>query len=136
MAWTYDPTDLDKSTAAGRLNVVRFLVGDTESNKPQVQDEEINFGLSESQDDVYYAAIYISDSLIAKYARLVTTEIDGDLLVEYSDLLKNYRMLSDDLNRKAKTLGSRLGVAGGGLNTPNAFCRYQFKNPPRTEDDY
>ena len=59
MAWTYDPTNLDKSTAAGRLNVVRFLVGDTEATKPQVQDEEINFGLSESQDDVYYAAIYI-----------------------------------------------------------------------------
>ena len=136
MAWLNDPTNLDKSTAAGRLNVVRFLVGDTEATKPQVQDEEINFGLSESQDDVYYAAIYISDSLIAKYARLVTTEIDGDLLIEYSDLLKNYRMLSDDLAKKAKTIGNRLGVGGGGLTTANSFCRYQFNNPPSTEVDY
>lgn len=29
--WTYDPTDLDTTTASGRLNVVRLLVGDTDT---------------------------------------------------------------------------------------------------------
>lgn len=135
MAWTYDPTNLDKSTAAGRLNVVRFLVGDTESSKPQVENEEINFSLSESQDDVYYASLYIAQSLAAKYARLVNTELDGDLRMEYSDLVTNYRSLSDELSAKAKTIGSRLGVSAGGLSTNNSFSRYQFTNPQYTEDE-
>jgi hypothetical protein len=30
MAWSYDPTDLDTTTASGRLNTVRLLIGDTE----------------------------------------------------------------------------------------------------------
>ena len=30
MAWSYDPTDLDTTTASGRLNTVRLLVGDTD----------------------------------------------------------------------------------------------------------
>ena len=45
-------------------------------------------------------------------------------------------MLSDDLAKKAKTIGNRLGVGGGGLTTDNSFCRYQFNNPPSTEVDY
>jgi hypothetical protein len=47
MAWSYDPTDLDNTTASGRLNIVRLLVGDTDTVDQQVQNEEITFGLSE-----------------------------------------------------------------------------------------
>lgn len=134
MAWTYDATNLDTSTASGRLNVVRFLTGDTEATKPQVQDEEINFALSEESNDVYAAGAYIAKTLAAKYSRLVTTELDGDLLVEYSDLMKNYQTLSTELSSKAKVLGAKLGLAAGGLTVNNAFRRYQFCNPP-SEDN-
>ena len=41
MAWTYDETDLDKTTTSGRLNVVRLLIGDTDTNDQLVKNEEI-----------------------------------------------------------------------------------------------
>jgi hypothetical protein len=37
MAWSYDETDLGTTTASGRLNSVRLLLGDTDTNDQQVQ---------------------------------------------------------------------------------------------------
>ena len=48
MAWSYDATDLGTSTASGRLNSVRLLVGDTDTNDQQVQNEEITFALAQT----------------------------------------------------------------------------------------
>ena len=31
MAWTYDETDLVTTSASGRVNVVRLLIGDTDT---------------------------------------------------------------------------------------------------------
>jgi hypothetical protein len=45
MAWSYNPSNLGTDTGAERLNVVRYLVGDTDVNDQQVQDEEITFAL-------------------------------------------------------------------------------------------
>ena len=45
MAWSYDPTDLNTTTASGRLNTVRLLVGDTDTTDQQVQNEEVTFSL-------------------------------------------------------------------------------------------
>ena len=47
MAWSYDPTDLNTTTASGRLNTVRLLVGDTDTTDQQVQNEEVTFSLTE-----------------------------------------------------------------------------------------
>ena len=49
MSWSYDPTDLNTTTASGRLNTVRFLVGDTDTNDQKVQNEEIEFSLCSNQ---------------------------------------------------------------------------------------
>jgi hypothetical protein len=47
MTWSYNPSNLGTDTAtAERLNVVRYLVGDTDVDDQQVQDEEITFALS------------------------------------------------------------------------------------------
>ena len=41
MAWTYDETDLVTTTSSGRLNVVRLLIGDTDTNdQPDDADDE------------------------------------------------------------------------------------------------
>lgn len=132
--WSYDPTDLTKSTESGRINIVRFLVGDTESSKPQVQNEEITFALLEESDNVYSAASYIAETLASKYSKLVTTELDGQLTVEYSSLAKNYRTLAGELSRKAKSLSAKLSASGGGLSVEGSFSRYQFENSFTLED--
>lgn len=116
MAWTYDPTDLDKDTASGRLNVVRFLSGDTDSTDEQVQDEEVVFSLGQVNDNVYLAASYIAGTISSKYARLVTTELDGQLTLEYGELSSNYKTLASSLKQQAVTLTASLSLRAGGIN--------------------
>jgi len=116
MAWTYDSTDLTTATSSGRLNVVRFLVGDTDTTDQQVQNEEITFALSQTSNDVYSAGVYIANSLSAKFARLVDTDLDGQLSEKYSQLQAHYKSLAQTINaQKSAGGGVALGVFGGGL---------------------
>ena len=147
MAWSYDPTDLDTTTASGRLNTVRLLVGDTDTVDQQVQNEEITFSLSENGNNIYYAAAWSARNISSKYSRRVNTSLDGALKADYSDLAKQYKTLADDLEYQGKTNGSGssvgIGVLAGGItktgietvreNTDRiegSFRRDRFKNPP------
>ena len=116
MAWTYDSTDLSLNTSAGRLNVVRFLVGDTDSTDQQVENEEINFAVAIASDDVYAAAVYIANSLSAKFARFVDTDLDGQLSEKYSQLSQHYKALAHTImSQKAAGGKVSLGIYAGGL---------------------
>jgi glycerate-2-kinase len=143
MAWSYDPTDLDNTTASGRLNIVRLLVGDTDTVDQQVQNEEITFGLSENNNNIYLSASWIARAISSKYSRLVTTSLDGALSADYSDLAKQYQTLADQLEYQGKTNGASVGILAGGItktqvegvraNTnriEGSFRRDRFKNPP------
>lgn len=143
MAWSYDPTDLNTTTASGRLNTVRLLIGDTNSVDPQSQNEEIMFALSENSDNTYYAGAWVCRTLASKFARMVTTQLDGALSADYSDLMQHYQQLADSLEYQGKTSGASLGVRAGGIsktaveavraNTDRiegSFRRDRFKNPP------
>lgn len=131
MAWTYDPTDLNTTTATGRLNSVRLLVGDTTTLDQQVQDEEINFALGQAGDNVYSAASFVCSLIAAKYARMVTTQLDGALMAEYSDRIKQYGMLAVQMKDLDKSYSGRaLGISAGGIpNTPK-FTVDQFEGEP------
>ncbi len=146
MAWSYDPTDLDKDTTSGRLNTVRLLVGDTDTNDQQAQNEEIIFALSETNNNVYYAASWVARTIASQYARKVNTEVDGALRADYSDLSKQYSTLSDKLEFQGKKSGAVVGVLAGGItksgintvrtNTDRvegSFRRDRFRNPPSYE---
>lgn len=143
MAWSYDPTDLDTTTASGRLNTIRLLVGDTDTLDQQAQDEEIAFALSQNGDNVYYSAGWIARTISSQYARKVNTSLDGALKADYSDLMKHYSTLADNLEYQGKTSGASVGVLAGGItksgieavraNTnrvEGSFRRDRFKNPP------
>ena len=143
MTWTYDPTNAGTGNAAARLDAVRLLVGDTDTNDQQVQDEEIAFALSESNDNVYYAAAWVARAIAGKYARQVTTELDGQLSVEYSDLAKQYSKLADQLEYQSLKTGGGLGIKAGGITKTDieiarentnrvkpSFRRDRFWNPP------
>jgi len=143
MAWSYNAADLNTTTAAGRINTVRLLVGDTDTNDQQVQNEEITFSLSENGDNVYYSGAWIARAISSKYSRKVTTQLSGALSADYSDLAKQYRVLADSLEYQGKTSGASVGILAGGLtkskvtsvrqNTDRiegSFRRDRFKNPP------
>ena len=143
MSFSYDDTDLGTDTASGRLNATRLLLGDTDSNDPQVQDSEVTFALSETNDNVYYAAAWLARVVASKYSRQVTTELDGQLSVEYSDLAKQYSKLADQLEYQGTKAGGRLGIKAGGITKTDieiareqtnrvkpTFRRDRFWNPP------
>ncbi len=118
MSWSYDSSVLTTTTAAGRLNTVRLLVGDTDIEEPLVQNEEITFALAQTSDSVYSAASYISGIIAAKYSRLVDTQLDGVLEEKYSDLAKNFRSLQKELKSMGQRVtGASLGVSAGGIKT-------------------
>jgi hypothetical protein len=141
MAWTYDASDLDKTTATGRRNVVRLLVGDTNTSDQQVQDEEIVFSLSETNNNVYSAAGWVARTISGKYSRQVTIGLDDQLTAEYSVLSSNYALLADRLEYQGKKTSGSMGMIGGGISktdvdavrqnsdrvTP-AFRKDQFSN--------
>ena len=117
MTWSYTTADLDTSTAAGQINVVRFLLGDTDTTDQQVQNEEITFALSQTGDNCYYAAAYCAGTLASKYSRFVNTDLDGALAEDFSDLAKSYRKLASQLRSDGqKYSGGTLGVKVGGVS--------------------
>jgi hypothetical protein len=143
MAWSYDSSNLNTTTDAGRLNVVRLLIGDTTTTDQQMQDAEISFALAQSGDSTYMAASWACRTLASKFARMVTTQLDGALSADYSDLMAHYQQLADTLEYQGKTSGAALGILAGGLTKTSveavradtnriesAFRMDQFKNPP------
>lgn len=146
MAWSYDASDLDTTTTSGRLNTVRLLLGDTDTNDQQVQDEEVTFGLAQTNDNVYFAAAWLARVVASKYSRKVNTSLDGALSADYSDLAKQYVSLAETLEYQGKKSGAIIGVVAGGLtksgieavrgNTDRvegSFRRDRFRNPPGYE---
>jgi hypothetical protein len=118
-------------------------VGDTDTLDQQAQNEEVIFALSENGNNVYYAASWVARAISSKYSRRVTTQLDGALTANYSDLAKQYKSLADDLEYQGKTSGAVIGVLAGGItksqiqavraNTnriEGSFRRDRFKNPP------
>ena len=146
MAWSYDASDLDTTTASGRLNTVRLLLGDTDTLDQQVQNEEITFSLSQTNDNVYFAAAWLARTVASQYARKVNVSLDGSLSADYSDLAKQYTSLAETLEYQGKKTGAIIGVVAGGLtksdinavrtNTDRiegSFRRDRFRNPPNYE---
>ena len=116
MTWSYSEDVLNTTTASGKLNTVRLLVGDTDETDQIVQDEEINFALTQS-DNVYYAASWVASVIAAKFARKVSTELDGQLRADYSDLSRQYNKLSGTLRQNGtKYNAGSLGVVFGGTD--------------------
>jgi hypothetical protein len=146
MAWTYDETDLSESTASGRLNAVRLLVGDTDTLDQQLLNEEVDFSLVQAGDNVYVAASWCARVVASKYARRVNTEVSGALKADYSDLYDHYTALSDNLETQGRKFSSTLGFSVGGIdktvmelarNTPNrlkpSFTRDRFRVTPNED---
>lgn len=117
MSWSYSATDLNTTTASGRLNSVRLLIGDTDSSDQLVENEEILFSLSQANDNIYYASAWVCRTIAAKFSRLVDTQLDGALSAKYSTKSKQYQQLASQIEAQGKkTSGKSLGVFGGGIS--------------------
>lgn len=115
--WSYSASNLNTTTSSGRLNTVRLLIGDTNSSDELVQDEEILFALSQSNNNIYTAAAWVCRVIASKFSRMVNTTLDGALSADYSDRSKQYQVLAVQIeNQGKKTSGKSLGVFAGGIS--------------------
>ena len=132
----YDPTDLDRETQSGRVNIVRLLVGDTNTSDVQLTDEEIIYYLGLTNQSPEQSSVLCAYSLGSKYARLVDTELEGVLKEDYSQRSENYFKLSSQL--KLQNSRSKLSVSGGvsGTTSTPQFYIGQFEYPTSEESTY
>lgn len=122
MSWSYDPNNLNTTDASGRLNTVRLLVGDTDSSDELVQNEEIAFALSQTNDNVYYAGALVCRLVAAKFSRLVDTSLDNAISAKYSTKAKQYQQLAVQIENQAKKAsGKSIGVFAGGILRTDMF---------------
>lgn len=116
MAWSYDASNLNTTTASGRLNTVRLIMGDTDTTDQLIQNEEISFSLSQSNNNVYYAASLVCRLVAAKFSRLVDTSLDNAISAKYSTRSKQYQQLALQIEAQAKkSSGKSIGVFAGGI---------------------
>ena len=143
MAFSYDGTNLETDTASGRLNATRFLLGDTDSSDPQVQNSEVSFALGQTGNNIYSAAAWLARAVASKYSRQVNIELDEQISADYSDLAQQYNRLAERLDYQAIKAGGRLGIKAGGISKTDietarqntnrvkpSFRRDRFWNPP------
>lgn len=122
MTWTYIPQLLTSTATPASLMRVRLLIGDTDTNRQQLQDEEVYFVLGE-QTAINYAAADCADLLSAKYAFLVNTE-NSELRISaaarhkhYMDLAKRLRSNGPGSTPGGESAGAILaGGYGGGIS--------------------
>src|SRR5690348_7229331 len=110
MSWTYD------SGLGTPRDLVRFYIGDTDIDDPQLQDEEIDALLlvnspntPPTNNTALLAATDAVRGLIAKYSRFADKWV-GDLKILASQRIASYSALLDRLNELSAQ--SRLGLAG------------------------
>jgi len=115
MAWSYDERNLNTTDALGRLNATRFLIGDTNEDDQQVQDEEVAFALAQANNNTYFAGAFLCRTIAAKYSRNVDVKISGALEEMSSQLQAHYLELAEALEYQASKTGGVLGVKAGGI---------------------
>ena len=94
MTWTYSSSDISTDLAK-----VRLRLGDTNTNKQQFTDEEIDYFLDVGG-SVIRAAILLCKAAIAKYARDVDHSNQG-ISTSRSALVQHYKDLIEELEAES-----------------------------------
>lgn len=138
MTWSYD------TALTADKDVVRLLIGDTDTNDQQLSDEEILYFLTQ-ETDPYLAAARAARSLQSKFARMVDTKVES-VSKSYSQKSLAYGALAEDLVRQAgSTSIPSPGVSGVSVSDMKSkrsetdrprekFWMGRFDNP-ETEND-
>ena len=122
MTFTWDPTAL----ATSELQQVRLTIGDRDSGKPLLTDEEINFRLDEYSDGVLPASIRCVQDILAKLARDVDRSNVG-MSSTRSQQTTHYRDLLKELRAENSTLGEMYvgGISDSAEDAVNSSTDYR-----------
>lgn len=113
MAWTYSG-----NPATSLRDQVRFLIGDTDPDDPLLQDEEIDWLLAQSNQNVLAAAAEACQAISARYSRQADRQV-GDLRIALSQKAEAYA-------KRAQEFRAKLPIAtgtpfAGGINKQPYF---------------
>jgi len=108
--WNYSGNPADST-----LDETRFLVGDTDKDKPQVSDDEINWALTKASDDTTSAAALICRHLSRHYSRLADCSV-GDVSRSCSQMAQAYKDRADELEAEALATTGLVIPSFGGLS--------------------
>jgi hypothetical protein len=106
MTWTYSG-----NPAASDRDMVRFLIGDTDTTDQLATDEEIAWAVNLASNN-YEAAAEIARGLAAKFARYTSTSIDG-ISMNYGEKAKQFSELAATLDKEGSAFITALPYAGG-----------------------
>lgn len=115
-------------------DAVRFLIRDTDMTSPHIQDEEIDWLLTQTS-NLYWASIMAAESVATTYSQSsgsgqVKSKTVGALSISYTDLAKEYRGIVGDLKRRmALGLGLSFRPYAGGISESD-------KDANRLDTDY
>jgi hypothetical protein len=93
--WTYTPALISSSGTTASLMKVRFMVGDTDTTRQQVADEEV-YGVLTYETSPVWAAAVVCDALAAKYSFQMNTQ-NGALQISAEKRMSHYMKLADRL---------------------------------------
>ena len=140
MTWTYTG-----NPATNSLSAVRWLVGDTDSNRKLVTDEEINYELTASGGVVTTAARAVINVLMTKYSMMGYTKI-GAFIFDATKIVKTLQEALDRLDESTSfqkgmwyaggiSISDKSGVKSNTDRVPPRFSRdmHENKNTEHTE---
>jgi len=107
MTWTYDLTLL----ATSELFQVRMLIGDTDSTKQMLQDEEIGQLLVQYGNNIYLAAAAACRAIAAKLSKEADQKT-GKIATWLTSRVKWYLQAAEGYEALASTTNAR-GYGGG-----------------------
>jgi hypothetical protein len=107
MTWSYNTAELATNTTYQ----VRFTIGDTLPNDPQLQDEEIAFALS-MRSSIYGASADCCRAIAAGLSRQADSS-QGPQRTTYSSKARAYATRAAQLDNLAVTRGGVMPYAGG-----------------------
>lgn len=107
MTFTYNPS----SVATSQMMQVRLVIGDTVESDQQIQDEEIDFFLTQ-RSSIYGAAAECCRSLASQYSRSADMRT-GASDAKYSQMAVAYALRAQQFDAKAAAAGAGMPYCGG-----------------------
>lgn len=108
MGWTYSG-----NPASSEKDALRFTIGDTDPDDPELQDEELNYILNDvGPENIVKAGISALRKILAKYKNLQDEKV-GDVDVKWSQRFRRTKDTLDDLIREHAKMNLGSAYAGG-----------------------
>lgn len=114
MTWTYSG-----NPANSPLDAVRYQIGDTQESDPLLSNEEIQYELARSGNDVLRAAVKCCEAIAARFARLANSTI-GKTSIQAEAKFKQYTQKTQELRRQVTSRGIPYV---GGTDTSASFSK-------------